>query len=150
MSGLVLKRDIYYTLDPGQSDYFTAWDPRMPRTPVELFDLLADPARVAALGPLRPSHDYPIGADRFMMLGDNSPRSKDSRGWTDRHDRRTGTRRAASSWEVPRTMLTGKAFCIYWPHGKPFGPDFRAQPRLPNPVPAVLRADEVDSLTARR
>jgi signal peptidase I len=30
-----------------------------------------------------------------------------------------------SSWEVPRSMLIGKAFFVYWPHGKPFGPDIR-------------------------
>ena len=30
-------------------------------------------------------------------------------------------------------MLTGKAFCVYWPHGKPFGPNFRLSPdfRIP-------------------
>jgi signal peptidase I len=30
-------------------------------------------------------------------------------------------------------MLTGKAFCVYWPHGKPFGPDIRVNQdfRLP-------------------
>ena len=27
------------------------------------------------------SHEYEIGPDRFFMMGDNSPRSKDSRGW---------------------------------------------------------------------
>ena len=30
-----------------------------------------------------------------------------------------------ASWEVPRNMLTGKAFFVYWPHGKPVGPDIR-------------------------
>ena len=30
-----------------------------------------------------------------------------------------------ASWEVPRALLTGKAFFVYWPHGKPFGPDIR-------------------------
>ena len=55
------------------------------------------------------------------MLGDNSPRSKDSRGWGsddsawDPIDRK--------SWEVPRQLLTGKAFYVYWPHGVPFWPD---------------------------
>ena len=55
------------------------------------------------------------------MLGDNSPCSKDSRGW--------GTEDAA--WddsgrrphEVPRPLLTGKAFYIYWPHGVPIWPN---------------------------
>jgi signal peptidase I len=37
------------------------------------------------------------------------------------------------SWEVPRALITGKAFFVYWPHGKPFGPDIRVSPdfRLP-------------------
>jgi signal peptidase I len=135
VSDLVLKRDIYYTLNPGAIDYGNAWDSRLPRTPVELYALLGDPARVAALGPLN-WVDYPIGANRFLMLGDNSPRSKDSRGWSqsDQYvpaDPESGTSARGwdvsgrERWEVPRNMLTGKAFCIYWPHGKPFGPDIR-------------------------
>jgi signal peptidase I len=122
LSGLVLKRDIYYTLNPGFLDYANRWDARLPKSPVELLQFLGDPARVAALGPLEQG-DYPIGPDRFLMLGDNSPRSKDSRGWSllDRDWDTSGRRR----WEVPRNMLTGKAFCVFWPHGKPFGPDLR-------------------------
>ena len=130
VSDLVLKRDIYYTQYPSLSDYSQSWEERAPRRPGDLFDILADPAQFPALGDLR-SHEYPIGPDRFMMLGDNSPRSKDSRGWTtrDRFDPDQpdygwdSTNR--SSWEVPRALVTGKAFFIYWPHGKPFGPDIR-------------------------
>jgi signal peptidase I len=130
VSDLVLKRDIYYTLYPGRPDYTQSWEQRFPRTPVELFDMLGDSTQFPALGGLR-SHQYVIGPDRFMMLGDNSPRSKDSRGWDsrDRYDPDypyTGwdtTNRA--SWEVPRALLTGKAFFVYWPHGRPFGPDIR-------------------------
>ena len=135
VSELVLKRDIYYTLDPGRSDYTLgrSWDdPRLPRTPVELAEMLADPAKVRALGPLTWG-DYPIGEDRFLMLGDNSPRSKDSRGWRleDKYDPMTGEGWDDSDrarWEVPRRMLTGKAFAVFWPHGKPFGPDIRLFP----------------------
>ncbi len=58
------------------------------------------------------------------MLGDNSPCSKDSRGW-DLSDREWDTVSNRESWEVPRSLLTGKAFYIYWPHGVPFGPDVR-------------------------
>ena len=58
-----------------------------------------------------------------MMMGDNSPRSSDSRAWRSEDvDWRKADR---SSWEVPRSMLIGKAFFVYWPHGKPFGPDIR-------------------------
>ena len=143
VSGLVLKRDIYYTLNPGAIDYGNPWDPRIPRTPAELSALLGDPARVAALGPLNWS-DYPIGKDRFFMMGDNSPRSKDSRGWgqadkyvpadPDRGEPQRGWDPSGRErWEVPRSLLTGKAFCVYWPHGKPFGPDIRIRPdfRIP-------------------
>src|SRR5262249_26742401 len=84
VSDLVLKRDIYYTLYPGRSDYSQSWDQRFPRTPVELFDLLSDPAQFPALGNLRWSRPYLIGPESYLMLGDNSPRSKDSRGWDTR------------------------------------------------------------------
>jgi signal peptidase I len=122
VSGLVLKRDIYYTVNPQQTDYGSSWDQRVPKTPVELAKLLADPEAVAALGPL-PWVDYRIREDNFLMLGDNSPRSKDSRGWRDAD--RAWDPEERQPWEVPRKLITGKAFCVYWPHGKPFGLDIR-------------------------
>ncbi len=45
--------------------------------------------------------------DEFLMLGDNSPRSNDSRGWQ-------------TTSVVPRRLLIGKAFFVYWPHAVPF------------------------------
>ncbi len=120
-SDLVLKRDIYYTQYPGKSDYEGVWDDRWPRNAVELFDFLSDPSRFAGLGRLE-HHDYEVNQDRFFMLGDNSPRSKDSRGWgTD--DRKWNQTPERNAWEVPRQNLTGKAFYVYWPHGVPFGPE---------------------------
>jgi signal peptidase I len=56
---------------------------------------------------------FDLGPDEFLMLGDNSPKSKDSRLWE--NDRRAKHRHA-----VPRSALVGKAFYIYWPHGQPF------------------------------
>lgn len=134
VSDLVLKRDIYYTLNPGYSDYDGLWDNRYSRTAVEVFDNLADPAKLAFLSGLQP-RDFAIGQDRYVMMGDNSPQSKDSRGWStaDHRDPNIPIEESGAgwdssnraSWEVPRAMLTGKAFFIYWPHGKPFGPDIR-------------------------
>ncbi|WP_337174136.1 signal peptidase I [Paludisphaera sp.] len=121
-SGLVLKRDIYYTQTPGYTDYGPVWDDREPRRPSELFDFLSDPSRFPNIARVR-AEEFELGYDRFLMMGDNSPRSKDSRGWdsSDRSwdflDRQT--------WEVPRSLITGKAFFVYWPHGVPFGPSFR-------------------------
>lgn len=120
-SGLVLKRDIYYTQTPGYTDYGPVWDDREPRRPSELFDFLSDPARFKNIARVR-SEEFELGDDRYMMMGDNSPRSKDSRGWDsmdhgwDFLDRK--------SWEVPRSLITGKAFFVYWPHGVPFGPTY--------------------------
>jgi Signal peptidase, peptidase S26 len=134
VSGLVLKRDIYYTLKPGEADYGVIWTlvPNQATDPAgrvaEVFDLLADPARFGRITELPPS-DFAIGPGRYMMMGDNSPRSKDSRGWN-RRDQMNPDFPALGwdpdprqSWEVPERLLIGKAFFVYWPHGKPFGPD---------------------------
>jgi len=48
---------------------------------------------------------YWLGPDEFLMLGDNSPQSKDSRMWS------------SSEYFVSRELLIGKALFIYWPHG---------------------------------
>ena len=137
VSDLVLSRDIYYTVKPGTSDYGNTWDAGVPRKPVELFNFLADPAKVAALGPLEQGEVYVIGEDRFMMFGDNSPRSRDGRDWheTDRlypSDSVAGTEDSSGwdtsnrrSWEVPRKLIAGKAFSVFWPHGKPFWPNIK-------------------------
>jgi signal peptidase I len=122
-SDLVLKRDIYYTQYPGRIDYGFGWEDHYPRNPTELFDLLSDPARFPNLVKMRSPEtiDYPIGLDRYFMMGDNSPRSKDSRGWGSEDASWDSSQRRP--WEVPRHLLTGKAFYIYWPHGVPMGPE---------------------------
>lgn len=144
VTGLALKRDIYYTLSPSshdlggspwegdQSGRLNVEDPT--RRVVEVFDRLGDPSRFAEFGNLR-SKDFAVTLGHYMMLGDNSPRSKDGRGWDQHdkygyHDRRLGdvepwaeAERAAH--EVPAALIVGKAFFVYWPHGKPFGPDIR-------------------------
>ena len=72
-----------------------------------------------------------------MMFGDNSPRSKDGRDWheTDRlypPNAQVGDEESSGwdasdrrSWEVPRNLITGKAFAVFWPHGKPFWPNLK-------------------------
>ncbi len=122
LADLVLKRDIYYTQNPGRLDYNAVWDDHYPRNATELSDFLSDPTRFPNLRQVG-MREFKIGDDRYFMMGDNSPRSKDSRGWNsedaawDTQDRKPH--------EVLRSLITGKAFFVYWPHGVPFGPDIR-------------------------
>jgi signal peptidase I len=131
VSGLVLSRDIYYSLEPARSDLDgLELDDPLPTDPVALFDWLSDPARFAAFGRLRP-RDFPIAPGRYLMLGDNSPWSRDGRAWhrTDQVDPDRPAQGWDDSgrerWEVPEALIIGKAFCVYWPHLKPFGPTLR-------------------------
>lgn len=50
--------------------------------------------------------DYELGPDQFLMLGDNSAASKDSRLWVE-------------GPQVDRQLLIGKALVIFWPHPWP-------------------------------
>jgi signal peptidase I len=78
---------------------------------------------------------YKLGEDEFFVLGDNSPRSLDSRWWNvnDAEDPRIRESiPSGRSAVVPRANLVGKAFYVYWPsagqrYGIPgrFLPDFR-------------------------
>lgn len=63
-------------------------------------------------------HPYVLGADEFLVLGDNSPQSSDSRAWDE-------------SPVVPRENLVGKAFFVYWPAmGKRYGIPIRIVPKV--------------------
>ena len=56
---------------------------------------------------------FTLADGEFFAMGDNSPRSKDSRLWSN-------VRGDQHRHAVPRDALVGKAFFIYWPHGIPF------------------------------
>jgi signal peptidase I len=71
---------------------------------------------------LRPAKFPRLGPDEFFMMGDNSPRSKDSRLWP--NENRPGEPR----YVVKREALVGKAFFTYWPHGVPFLNDGKGIP----------------------
>jgi signal peptidase I len=49
---------------------------------------------------------FPLGPDQFLVLGDNSAASKDSRLWLEGH-------------HVDRGLLIGRALVIFWPHAIP-------------------------------
>ena len=56
-----------------------------------------------------------IKADQFMMCGDNSAASRDSRFWGRPSRLVTSTFGEDSPFVVPRPLLLGKAWCVYFP-----------------------------------
>ena len=144
LSDLVLYRDIYYTHgERGEAGSFeyemyptSSWN-----------DLISDPRQWDVFETARVSSFTQMGPDEFMMMGDNSPRSKDGRLW-ESGARRWVNQRADEEDMVPsqalaelgfrpggqvvlspdhvvhRQLLIGRAFFVYWPHGVPFGPDW--------------------------
>lgn len=104
-SELRILRDVYYiAVERGGHD--TGEEPREAgffHHPASWRDLAAAPAIV-----------LPLAADRYMVCGDNSPRSYDSRMWMG-YDEETNE----IEYYVKRDLLIGKAVYIYWPHGLP-------------------------------
>lgn len=109
---LLVQRDTYYTNKQDR-------DPHNPRL------LLQDPTRYSnEYAKSIPKDRFSLSPDEFLVLGDNSPRSADSRAWA---------QRPYHPYAVKRRSLIGKAFMIYWPHGIPF-PGKGFSPRLPLPL----------------
>jgi signal peptidase I len=125
---IVLRRDVYYTLDPAEPDFTNLGGAQVEAA--ALYELLSDPTRFRTLV-ARPPRDYPIRPGHYFMLGDNSPWSRDARAWGsgDQLDPdipgRGWDNPGRASWEVPEQLLVGKAFCVYWPHPKPVWPRFK-------------------------
>lgn len=102
---LRVTRDVYYRSKSGNFD--------MDGGP--LADAMHDPeawyrhyVQHSTANELLDEMELRVGPDAYLALGDNSPRSSDSRYWREGYQ------------TVPRSHLVGKAFWIYWPHGVPF------------------------------
>ncbi len=116
VSKLLIQRDIYYrasqvdNLDAGR---FHADDDEHP-DPYTLRHSVKNPKEWSTVYFSRAREaKFTLGADEYLMLGDNSPRSQDSRVWPN-------SRGAPRRHAVPRSALVGRAFFVYWPHGVPF------------------------------
>jgi len=114
VSELLIERDIYYRANQINED---GLDTSEHPDPSQLRRNLHNPAKWNEIYNSQPKSrreaTFTLGEDEFLMLGDNSPRSADSRIWSN-------LRGAAHRHAVPRSALVGKAFWIYWPHGIPF------------------------------
>jgi signal peptidase I len=105
---LRVSRDIYYiadkldtsTADRAMSDYGNAAANRDELPPFFERQDGQDNDRAPELRWV----DFRLEADQFLALGDNSPRSKDSRLWN------------PHEYWVSRELLIGKALFVYWPH----------------------------------
>lgn len=108
---LRITRDIYYT---NQNDP----DRQLHRA------MLQDPSKYATEYARSAVRDrFKLSEDEFFVLGDNSPRSQDSRMWS---------QRPFHPHAVNRNLLVGKAFLIYWPHGVPLGSSKGVSPYFGN------------------
>lgn len=73
-------------------------------------DIVRDPGLWPILSD-RNQVKFPIAADQFFVMGDNSSASADCRIWNDpRGDGKPG------GPYLERSLLIGKAVCVYWPH----------------------------------
>jgi len=138
-SELLLRRDIYYRAervdDGGGLTHTGAGEDSVDDFLRNRFrDLLSNPTEYADLynqkaGPVEFNE---LQSGEFFVMGDNSPRSQDSRLWSN-------TRGAYNRHAVPRQAMVGKAFLIYWPHGIPFLNGGKGYPIWPHSVGRDVR-----------
>ncbi len=109
VSRIQVSRDVYYIADRGgPGGLLTDFDhlalPFYP-SPEGVADFLCDPQKWDALAEIQPE-DFPLEADQFLALGDNSSHSLDSRLWPGK----------GFEHYVSRRLLLGKALLVIWPH----------------------------------
>jgi signal peptidase I len=136
---LRLRRDIYYRAERlddhglAHSDSGESLDHGLRN---RFRDLLSNPVEYAELynQMCGPAEFNELRSGEYFMMGDNSPRSQDSRLW--------GNQRGAyNRHAVPRQAMVGKAFAIYWPHGIPFLNGGKGYPLWPHAVGKVHGPD---------
>lgn len=147
VSDLLIERDIYYradSVDNNNAADFGGGENEVDEN-LSLHDLLTNPQEWGGVyeDKFHRAEFRQLGPDEFFVMGDNSPRSADSRLWPNK-------RRAANRHAVDRQALIGKAFFVYWPHGVPFLNGGRGFPLIGHrPVPRSINPNW-DPQTQRR
>lgn len=143
VSNLVIKRDIYYrndlivfdpargtTADPWQKNYVDAYSGVLVNEfspPYQLSGSIRSPetwGQIYSEMLLRQQEKYGsqlefrLANDEYLMLGDNSPASKDGRLFDYYSRPQRGI--FSSRYAVREADLVGEAMFIFWPHGVPF------------------------------
>lgn len=68
-----------------------------------------------------PANPAKINDDQFLLLGDNSPASRDGRFWGRPHPILKDSIGFDAPFVVPGELLVGKAWCVYFPAPYPLG-----------------------------
>ena len=114
---LLLQRDIYYRAESVGNNVssYAGIDGEVQVSAREMNEALTNPIQWGRLyrERSRAAEFQELADDEFFVLGDNSPRSQDSRLWPNSRD-------ALNRPAVKRSALLGKAFFVFWPHGVPF------------------------------
>lgn len=132
VSNLVVKRDIYYRNDllsyqPVEGALLYRDNIQETAPGGDLESALRDPAQYAMLysrlvGEQESRYGdllhFPLADDEYLMFGDNSPASQDSRLFY--FEGRMIRGPEGHRYAVKEKNLIGQALCIFWPHGIPF------------------------------
>lgn len=132
VSDLLLERDIYYQnefipFDESEGLSLYNGSSGEVQSERELQSLLSNPSAwgsryrddvAAILSQGQAFCEYQLDSDEYLMFGDNSPMSKDSRLFD--YEARPLNGIFSHRYAVREKDLIGKALFIFWPHGVPF------------------------------
>ena len=135
---LRVLRDVYYIVPTERGNLLYDYDEEMRslltqrqyllrlqtfhREVLALFSNPEEWARTDLFAGRATSAPYRLDDEQFFPMGDNSPFSKDARVWSEWVETPSGYPPLQVPPYVPRELLIGKAFLVYWPHGWDLGP----------------------------
>jgi signal peptidase I len=110
LSRLRVYRDIYYI---AARDVINSAVTDLP--PGTAADVLSNPEAWRAFAN-RNEEVFPIAADQFFVMGDNSPQSSDARLWNQKQTTNHGNAHKPGGNYLERQLLVGRAISVVWPH----------------------------------